>query len=163
MTRSRIALFPGSFDPITVGHESVIRRALPMFDKIIVGVGVNSEKSAMLPSEKRVEMIKKVFADEPKVEVVTYSGLTVDFCKANNISFILRGLRTSADFEFERSIGHANQLLDKNIERKIDTLDFPLVILFLIVPYEKSLHKIIDTRIGAIRPKLLAGEKAVKN
>lgn len=116
MTRSRIALFPGSFDPITIGHESVIRRALPMFDKIIVGVGVNSEKSAMLPSEKRVELIKKVFADEPKVEVVTYSGLTVDFCKANNISFILRGLRTSADFEFERSIGHANQLLDKNIE-----------------------------------------------
>lgn len=116
MTRSRIALFPGSFDPITVGHESVIRRALPMFDKIIVGVGVNSEKSAMLPSEKRVELIKKVFADEPKVEVVTYSGLTVDFCKTNNISFILRGLRTSADFEFERSIGHANQLLDKNIE-----------------------------------------------
>ncbi|MBR4583480.1 MAG: pantetheine-phosphate adenylyltransferase [Bacteroidales bacterium] len=116
MTRSRIALFPGSFDPITVGHESVIRRALPMFDKIIVGVGVNSEKSAMLPSEKRVELIKKVFVDEPKVEVVTYSGLTVDFCKANNISFILRGLRTSADFEFERSIGHANQLLDKNIE-----------------------------------------------
>ena len=116
MTRSRIALFPGSFDPITVGHESVIRRALPMFDKIIVGVGVNSEKSAMLPSEKRVELIKKVFADEPKVEVVTYSGLTVDYCKANNICFILRGLRTSADFEFERSIGHANQLLDKNIE-----------------------------------------------
>lgn len=116
MTKSRIALFPGSFDPITVGHESVIRRALPMFDKIIVGVGVNSEKSAMLTSEKRVELIKKVFADEPKVEVVTYSGLTVDFCKANNISFILRGLRTSADFEFERSIGHANQLLDKNIE-----------------------------------------------
>ena len=116
MTKNRIALFPGSFDPITVGHESVIRRALPMFDKIIVGVGVNSEKSAMLPSEKRVELIKKVFADEPKVEVVTYSGLTVDYCKANNISFILRGLRTSADFEFERSIGHANQLLDKNIE-----------------------------------------------
>jgi len=116
MTKNRIALFPGSFDPITVGHESVVRRALPMFDKIIVGVGVNSEKSAMLPSEKRVELIKKVFADEPKVEVVTYSGLTVDFCKANNISFILRGLRTSADFEFERSIGHANQLLDKDIE-----------------------------------------------
>ena len=79
MTRSKVALFPGSFDPITVGHESIIRRALPMFDKIIVGVGVNSEKSAMLPSEKRVELIKKVFADEPKVEVVTYSGLTVDF------------------------------------------------------------------------------------
>ena len=116
MTRSKVALFPGSFDPITVGHESIIRRALPMFDKIIVGVGVNSEKSAMLPSEKRVELIKKVFADEPKVEVVTYSGLTVDFCKTNNISLILRGLRTSADFEFERSIGHANQLLDKNIE-----------------------------------------------
>lgn len=116
MTKSRIALFPGSFDPITVGHESIIRRALPMFDKIIVGVGVNSEKSAMLSSEKRVELIKMVFADEPKVEVVTYSGLTVDFCKAHDISFILRGLRTSADFEFERAIGHANQLLDKNIE-----------------------------------------------
>jgi len=116
MTKSRTALFPGSFDPITVGHESIIRRALPMFDKIIVGVGINSEKSAMLSSEKRVELIKKVFANEPKVEVVTYSGLTVDFCKAHDISFILRGLRTSADFEFERSIGHANQLLDKNIE-----------------------------------------------
>lgn len=116
MTKSKVALFPGSFDPITVGHESIIRRALPMFDKIIVGVGINSEKSAMLSSEKRVELIKKVFADEPKVEVVTYSGLTVDFCKAHDISFILRGLRTSADFEFERAIGHANQLLDKNIE-----------------------------------------------
>ena len=124
MAKSRIALFPGSFDPITVGHESIIRRALPMFDKIIVGVGVNSEKSAMLLSEKRVELIKKVFADEPKVEVVTYSGLTVDFCKAHDISFILRGLRTSADFEFERSIGHANQLLDKNIET-IFTLTLP--------------------------------------
>lgn len=116
MTKSRTALFPGSFDPITVGHESIIRRALPMFDKIIVGVGINSEKSAMLSSEKRVELIKKVFANEPKVEVVTYSGLTVDFCKVHDISFILRGLRTSADFEFERSIGHANQFLDKNIE-----------------------------------------------
>ncbi len=116
MTENRIALFPGSFDPITVGHESIIRRALPMFDKIIVGVGCNSEKSSMLTADKRVELIKKVFANEPKVEVLTYSGLTVDFCKKHNIHFLLRGLRTSADFEFERTIGHANQQLDKSIE-----------------------------------------------
>lgn len=116
MTENRIALFPGSFDPITVGHESIIRRALPMFDKIIVGVGCNSEKSSMLSADKRVELIKKVFADEPKVEVLTYSGLTVDFCQKHDIHFLLRGLRTSADFEFERAIGHANQLLDKSIE-----------------------------------------------
>ncbi|MCF0207127.1 MAG: pantetheine-phosphate adenylyltransferase [Bacteroidales bacterium] len=112
----RIALFPGSFDPITVGHESIVRRAVGMFDKIIVGVGVNSDKNAMFPTDKRVELIKKVFADEPKVEVLAYSGLTADYCKKNNIRFILRGLRTSADFEFERTIAHANQYLDQNLE-----------------------------------------------
>ncbi len=113
---SRIALFAGSFDPITVGHESIVRRATQMFDKIIVGVGCNSEKSSMLSYEKRVELIKRVFADEPQIEVMAYSGLTVDFCKKHNIKFLLRGLRTSADFEFERVIAHTNQLLDSNIE-----------------------------------------------
>lgn len=115
-TNSRVALFAGSFDPITVGHESIVRRALPLFDKIIIGVGCNSEKSGMLSPEKRVELIKKVFADESKVGVQMYSGLTIDFCKQNGIKFLLRGLRTSSDFEFERTIGHTNQVLDKDVE-----------------------------------------------
>lgn len=112
----RIALFPGSFDPFTIGHESVVKRALTLFDKIIIGIGDNNLKSTMLSIEKRIEIINKVFINEPKVEIKTYSGLTIDFCKKNNCNFILRGLRTSADFEFERAIGQTNKLLEKNIE-----------------------------------------------
>lgn len=112
----RCAIFPGSFDPFTVGHESVVRRALPLFDKVIIGVGHNNTKASFLSVEKRVNIIKKVFAGESKVEIKTYSGLTVDFCRKNNCSFILRGLRTSADFEFERAIGQTNKLLNDGIE-----------------------------------------------
>lgn len=112
----RCAIFPGSFDPFTVGHESVVRRALPLFDKIIIGVGDNNTKTGFLSVEKRVNIVKKVFAGEPKIEIKTYSGLTVDFCRKNNCSFILRGLRTSADFEFERAIGQTNKLLNDGIE-----------------------------------------------
>jgi pantetheine-phosphate adenylyltransferase len=114
--KERIALFPGSFDPFTVGHESVVKRALPLFDKIIIGIGDNNTKSGFVSMEKRVAIINKVFSGEPKVEVMTYTGLTVEFCKKNNCNFILRGLRTSADFEFERAIGHTNKLLDEYIE-----------------------------------------------
>jgi pantetheine-phosphate adenylyltransferase len=112
----KFALFPGSFDPFTVGHESVVRRALPLFDKIIIGVGDNITKSTLLSIEKRILLIEKVFHNEPKIEIKAYSGLTVDFCKYNNCGFILRGLRTSADFEFERAIGQTNKLLENSIE-----------------------------------------------
>jgi len=114
--KQKIALFPGSFDPFTIGHESVVRRAMPLFDKIIIGVGDNNSKSTLLDINKRIAIINKVFAGESNIEVKTYSGLTVDFCKKTNSNFILRGLRTSADFEFERAIGQTNKLLDENIE-----------------------------------------------
>ena len=113
----RIAIFPGSFDPITKGHESVVKRALPLFDKIIISIGVNAEKKdSFFSLEKRIEWIKQTFKNETKVEVMEYSGLTVDFCKKMNARFILRGLRTSADFEFERAIAQTNRFLEKKIE-----------------------------------------------
>ena len=112
----KIALFPGSFDPITLGHVSVIRRAMPLFDKIIIAIGINSEKKQMFPLEKRKAWIEDVFKDEPSIEVQTYNGLTVDFCKKVGAGFILRGLRTSADFEFERSIGQINRKLYPEID-----------------------------------------------
>lgn len=114
---SRIAVFPGSFDPITKGHESIVKRALPLFDKVIVALGTNSEKKdAFFSLEKRIKWIKQVFKDEPKVEVHEYSGLTVDFCIKMNARFILRGLRTSADFEFERAIAQTNRFLKPDVE-----------------------------------------------
>ncbi len=112
----KIAVFPGSFDPITRGHVSIIQRALPLFDKIIVAIGLNTEKQNYFPTEKRLEWIRKVFPDEPKIEVTEYTGLTINFCKSVNASYILRGLRTSADFEFERSIGQINKNLHPGIE-----------------------------------------------
>jgi len=112
----RIAVFPGSFDPITRGHESIIRRAVPLFDHIIVAIGENQEKKSFFELEKRMNWIKDVFADEPAVSVQSYQGLTVDFCKKMNAKFLLRGLRTSADFEFERSIGQINKNLNPDIE-----------------------------------------------
>jgi pantetheine-phosphate adenylyltransferase len=112
----RIAVFPGSFDPITKGHESIIRRALPLFDHVIVAIGENSEKKSHFTLEQRINWIKAVFEGVPAVSVLSYQGLTVDFCKKIKAGFILRGLRTSADFEFERSIGQINKNLDPDIE-----------------------------------------------
>jgi len=111
-----VAVFPGSFDPITRGHENIIRRAMLLFDKIIVAVGENAEKQSVFPIDRRVEWIRLVFLNEPAITVEKYSGLTVDFCKQRDIKFILRGLRTSADFEFERTIGQVNKVLDSRIE-----------------------------------------------
>ena len=110
------AVFPGSFDPITKGHENIIRRAMPLFDEIIVAVGLNIEKKSYFPVQDRIEWIKQVFADSPGVQVDSYSGLTVDYCRAVDASFILRGLRTSADFEFERTVGQVNKKLYPPIE-----------------------------------------------
>lgn len=110
------AVFPGSFDPITRGHESVIRRALPLFDEIYVAVGMNAEKKSYFTIGQRLDFIRKVFADVPAIKVVQYEGLTVEFCKKLNARYILRGLRTSADFEFERSIGQINKKLYPEIE-----------------------------------------------
>lgn len=112
----RIALFPGSFDPITKGHESIILRALPLFDKIIVAIGRNAEKNSFYPIEKRIAWLKKVFQEYPSIEIIEYEGLTVDVCKKHNIRYILRGLRTSADFEFERSIGQMNKKMMPELE-----------------------------------------------
>lgn len=114
---NKTAVFPGSFDPITKGHESVVRRALPLFDKLYIAIGVNEDKTLpYFPIDKRLKWIKQVFANEPKIEVVTYTGLTVDFCKSVNATFILRGLRTSADFEYERAIAQTNRFLYNGIE-----------------------------------------------
>lgn len=112
----KIAVFPGSFDPITKGHESIIQRALPLFDKIVVAIGVNSTKEGFFPTEKRKAWIEKVFAGTNKVEVKTYQGLTIDFCKQEKANYILRGLRSTADFEFERVIAQMNRAMENKIE-----------------------------------------------
>ena len=112
----KIAVCPGSFDPITRGHESIIRRALPLFDEIIIAIGINVEKKGFFSLENRLDWIKLVFKDEPKIKVFSYEGLTVDFCRKVNAAYLLRGLRTSSDFEFERSIAHINKQLFQGIE-----------------------------------------------
>ncbi len=112
----KIAVFPGSFDPITKGHESIIKRAIPLFDKIIIAIGENVDKKACFSIEKRMNWIEKIFLNYPSVSVTKYKGLTTDFCKKVNSKYILRGLRTSADFEFERSIGQINKKLYPEIE-----------------------------------------------
>lgn len=112
----RIALFPGSFDPITLGHIDIIERALPLFDKIIIAVGTNSAKKYLFPLEQRTQWIADTFKDEPKIEVVNYTGLTVDFARSTGADFLLRGLRNPADFEFEKAIAQANRQLVPTLE-----------------------------------------------
>ena len=107
------ALFPGSFDPLTLGHCDIISRGVTLFDEIIVAIGVNAEKKYMFSLEDRKEFIKETFKDEPKVKVMTYEGLTVDFCQELGVEFILRGLRNPADFEFEKAIAHTNRCLSE--------------------------------------------------
>lgn len=103
------AVFPGSFDPITLGHYDIICRAVHLFDEIIVAIGENTEKKYMFSVEQRKFFIEEAFKDEPKVKVMVYHGLTVDFCKEVEAQFILRGLRNPADFEFEKAIAHVNR------------------------------------------------------
>ena len=107
------AVFPGSFDPITLGHYDIIKRGVKLFDEIIVAIGVNADKKYMFSLEERKQFIEEAFKNEPKVIVTTYEGLTIDYCKTVDAKFILRGLRNPADFEFEKAIAHTNRKLSK--------------------------------------------------
>src|SRR5450759_1636415 len=112
----KIAVFPGSFDPFTIGHEGIIRRSISLFDEIIIAVGANALKKNYYSLETRKEMVTRVFKNEPKVRVDHYEGLTVDYCKKNGAGYLLRGLRTAADFEFERAIAQVNKAMAPGIE-----------------------------------------------
>ncbi|MBE9512162.1 MAG: pantetheine-phosphate adenylyltransferase [Bacteroidetes bacterium] len=112
----KIAVFPGSFDPITIGHESIVRRAFSLVDEIIVAVGYNITKKGYFPLELRLKWINQVFENDPNVSVDYYEGLTVDYCRKVNARYILRGLRTSADFEYERAINQINMIMYPEIE-----------------------------------------------
>ena len=112
----KIAVFPGSFDPFTIGHEAIIRRAMSLFDEIIIAVGANALKKNFYSLETRKKMINTVFKNERKVRVDHYEGLTVDYCKKTGAHYLLRGLRTSSDFEFERAIGQVNKSMEPGIE-----------------------------------------------
>lgn len=112
----RICLFPGTFDPLTLGHVDIIDRSLPLFDKLIVGIGLNSSKSVMFSAEQRLQWIREIYKGESKVEGAVYEGLTVNFCKTIGARFIIRGIRYVSDFEYEKTIADANRTLDKSIE-----------------------------------------------
>lgn len=112
----RICLFPGTFDPVTLGHVDIINRALPLFDKIVVGIGLNTAKAPMFSPEQRLQWIGEIYKDEERVEGAVYEGLTVNFCKIIGAHFILRGIRYVSDFEYEKTIADANRTLDRSIE-----------------------------------------------
>lgn len=116
MNNKRIAIFPGSFDPITKGHESVVLRALPLFDEIVIAIGENTSKKSFFSLEQRLEWISKTFENNSKVKVEAFSSLLVDFCKKKNAKYVLRGLRNSVDFQYERNIALINQELNHDIE-----------------------------------------------
>lgn len=112
----KIAVFPGSFDPITKGHSDIVLRSLPLFDEIIVAIGVNSQKQALFSLEQRIAWIKQVFKGHPKVKVKSYEGLTVNFCAKVKANYLLRGIRSSADFEYEKTIAHLNHDMLPEVE-----------------------------------------------
>ena len=107
------ALFPGSFDPITLGHFDIIKRGVKLFDEVVIAIGINADKKYMFSLEERQGFIEEVFKNEPRVKIMTYEGLTIDFCKKIDAQFILRGLRNPADFEFEKAIAHTNRKLSR--------------------------------------------------
>lgn len=109
----RRAIFPGSFDPLTLGHYDIIKRGITLFDELIIAIGINADKKYMFSLEERQKFIEEAFAEEPKIRVLTYKGLTVDFCKEIDADFILRGLRNPGDFEFEKAIAHTNRKLSE--------------------------------------------------
>ena len=112
----RICLFPGTFDPVTLGHIDIIDRSLPIFDKVVVGIGINAAKNPMFSAEQRKIWFEEIYKNEPKVEVSIYDGLTVKFCQSINAHFILRGIRYVSDFEYEKTIADANRTMDRHIE-----------------------------------------------
>lgn len=112
----RVCLFPGTFDPITLGHTDIINRALPLFDKVVIGIGRNANKTPMFSEEQRLNWIKEIYADEPKVDAVVYEGLTVECCKKVGANFILRGIRYVNDFEYEKAIADMNRSINGHIE-----------------------------------------------
>ena len=112
----RIVLFPGTFDPITIGHLDIIERALPLFDKLIIGIGRNANKAAMFSEELRLQWVKEIYRDDENIDSLIYDGLTVDCCKKAGANFILRGIRYVNDFEYEKAIADMNRSLDHNIE-----------------------------------------------
>ena len=112
----RICLFPGTFDPITKGHVDIIERAVSLFDKLVIGIGINSSKQPMFTIEQRVDWIKEIFKNDPRVEVRGYEGLTVEYCKQINANYILRGIRYISDFEYEKAIADMNRMLAPQIE-----------------------------------------------
>ncbi len=116
----RVAVFPGSFDPITIGHFDIVERAVPLFDKIIIAIGQNSQKKYMFSLEQRKEFIKNSFKQFPNVEVDSFEGLTIDYCRSRGVNFILRGLRNPSDFEFEKAIAQTNRELTQ--DNKIETI-----------------------------------------
>ena len=113
---SRIAVFPGSFDPFTIGHEAIVRKAIPLFDEVIVAIGQNSTKTSYFTLESRVEQLEELFKTESSVNIHSYSGLTVEFCAAKKAKYIVRGLRSARDFEYESAIAQMNHDLDEEIE-----------------------------------------------
>lgn len=112
----RICLFPGTFDPVTLGHVDIIRRSIPLFDRIVVGVGINASKSPMFSPEQRLQWISDIFKNDPVVEGAVYEGLTINFCQKIGAKFILRGIRYVSDFEYEKTIADANRTMDPSIE-----------------------------------------------
>lgn len=112
----RIALFPGTFDPITLGHVDIVNRSLDLFDKIVIGIGTNVNKQPMYPDEQRVEWIQKIYENDARVEAQIYEGLTVNFCRKINAKYIIRGIRFVSDFEYEKTIADMNRSLDNSIE-----------------------------------------------
>lgn len=111
-----ICVFPGSFDPITSGHVDIVKRALPLFDKVIIAIGINSQKSYLFSLEQRIQWIHDVFADDPKVSIDSFEKLTADFCSKVNAKWILRGLRNASDFDYEKTISQLNYIVGDGVE-----------------------------------------------
>ena len=112
----KIALFPGSFDPVTKAHVDIVKRSISLFDEVHIGIGINSTKKSFLSIEKREQMLRAVFADEPKIRVIAYEGLTIEFCKQIGAAYMIRGIRTVSDFEYEKAIAQMNHALEPQIE-----------------------------------------------
>jgi pantetheine-phosphate adenylyltransferase len=113
---SKVAIFPGSFDPITIGHVDIVKRALPLFDELIIAIGVNTQKSYLYSLEQRIKWIEEVFRDMTKVRVDSYEGLTINYCLETGANYIIRGIRSAADFDYEKTIAHLNSAMAPELE-----------------------------------------------